>query len=153
MVEILEMKFLSRFVQELVLWPYEVTLIKRTQPFGPLCLRQLSCFVCFSVCHINDHFHKRFVCLSVCLFITFYPHFLRRLYVCNKKIITSLKKVCLSVSLFVTCYHNNIKSELSAWGTKRNGETQKCTSPNCILARRSRLLGLAGRRSALALVN
>ena len=32
----------SRFVQELVIWPKEVTLVSRTQPSGPLCLWQ--CF-------------------------------------------------------------------------------------------------------------
>ena len=30
----------SIFVQELVIWPTEVTLVSRTQPSGPLCLWQ-----------------------------------------------------------------------------------------------------------------
>ena len=40
----------SRFVFELVIWPQEVTLVRWTQPSGPLCLWQ--CFIC---------------CLTICL--------------------------------------------------------------------------------------
>ena len=36
----------SRFVFEIVIWPQEVTLVRWTQPSGPLCLRQ--CFVFLS---------------------------------------------------------------------------------------------------------
>ena len=38
----------SKFVQELVIWPKEVTLVSRTQPSGPLCLWQcLKCKIRF----------------------------------------------------------------------------------------------------------
>ena len=36
----------SRYVFELVIWPQEVTLVRRTQPSGPLCLWQCLCYWC-----------------------------------------------------------------------------------------------------------
>ena len=42
LVEILKMKFYSRFVFELVIWPQQITLARWTQPSCPLCLWQ--CF-------------------------------------------------------------------------------------------------------------
>ena len=87
----------SRFVFELVIWPQEVTLVRWTQPSGPLCLWQCffigldgeinSVFVCFSFVYFVENVYKK----DSAIYAIYFGIWILRLHKSLRSIILSLE--------------------------------------------------------------